>query len=116
VDGSLGPVHPHPVAIVQALGAVAGVDDAGDPELSGDDGRVTDQSADVDDESGGGNMIEAQLGSVVWLTRISPGSTSAKLGSRTTRTVPSTMPALAATPEIAPRAQPRTFARGRADR
>jgi len=44
------------------------------------------------------NMIDAQLGSVVGVTRTSPSSTSAKLGSATTRTTPSAMPALTPMP------------------
>jgi hypothetical protein len=44
------------------------------------------------------NMIDAQLGLVVGVTRTSPSSSSAKLGSVTTRTTFSAMPALTPLP------------------
>ena len=44
------------------------------------------------------NMIDAQLGSVVGVTRISPSPTSVKAGSVTTRTKPSVIPELTPTP------------------
>ena len=55
------------------------------------------------------NMIDAQLGSVVWATRMLPGSTSALAGSVTTTTRPSTVPGEAPVPvTVKPSAGPPT--------
>src|SRR5262245_32980127 len=52
VDGAGGAVDADPGAGDEGLGAGAGVDDAGDAELPGQDRAVAHRAADVDDDAG----------------------------------------------------------------